>query len=262
MKLYWVTLAVAMTVAVPAWAQEQAQPGATGGEAKAEEKVQVSGVKNPALRPYRIMTRGLDAFDKHHALAPKADLRFELWNADGTIPRADGLGLRLAGDKFDQLLPVDAEATFILPRSQEALDDNADLVLNRKKEEMQWRPRVRSPGVPDNARRLGDMRLECEVAWAVMKDQMSFVVRTALTAAGGMCRAPMTVLSYRAPKRLASVTLVSGERSRALKLGKDTSTYIVPLRDKEWDDESLIVYKFADADADAPAPAQQAASAP
>ncbi|MGO8658528.1 hypothetical protein ACC771_23530, partial [Rhizobium ruizarguesonis] len=80
---------------------------------------------------------------QHHGLAPKADLRFELWNADGTIPQAGSLGLRLAGDKFNQSLPVDSEATFILPRSQEALDDNADLVLNRKKDQMQWRPRVR-----------------------------------------------------------------------------------------------------------------------
>jgi len=253
---HWLTLATALALSGPVWAQEQAQPQT---DAEAGKQVQVSGVKDPALRPYRIMTRGLDAFDKHHALAPKADLRFELWNADGTVARADGLGLRLAGDKFDQALAVDAEATFVLPRSQEAFEDNADLVLNRKKDQMAWRPRVRSPGVPDNARRLGDMRLECEVAWAVMKDQMSFMVRTALTAAGGMCRAPMTVLSYRAPKQLASVTLVSGERSRPLKLGKDPGTYIVPLRDKAWDDESLIVYQFA---GDAAAPKEQGAAAP
>jgi len=257
MTLYWITLATVLALAKPAWAQEQAQPAAT--EAESDKKVEVSGVKNPALRPYRIMTRGLDAFDQHHALAPKADLRFELWNADGTIPQAGSLGLRLAGDKFSQSLPVDSEATFILPRSQAALDDNADLVLNRKKDQMQWRPRVRSPGVPDNARRMGDMRLECEVAWAVMKDQMAFLIRTAMAAAGGMCRAPMTALYYRTARPLASATLVSGERSRVLTLGVDRSTYIVPLRSKEWDDESLIVYRYADETA---APKEQGAAAP
>jgi hypothetical protein len=259
MKLYWLRLAMALALAGPVWAQEQAPSAEPDVEA---DKVQVSGVKNPALRPYRIMTRGLDAFDKHHALAPDAGLRFELWNADGTVPQANGLGLRLAGDTTDLALPVDAGATFVLPRSQEALDDNADLVLNRKKETMQWRPRVRSPGVPIDARRLGDMRLECEVAWAVMKDQVSFVLRTAMSAVGGMCHAPMTALWYRAPKRLAGATLVSGEGSRPLRLSADGSTYIVPLRDKEWDNESLIVYRFADAAAPASTPDAGAAAAP
>lgn len=268
MKLHWLTLAMGLALAVPVWAQaqeqeqEQEQAQASDASVESGEKVQVSGVKNPALRPYRIMARGLDAFDKHHALAPQAGLRFELWNADGSIARADGLGLRLAGDKTDLALPVDADATFVLPRSQEALDDDADLVLNRKKDQMGWRPRVRSPGVPADARRLGDMRLECEVAWAVMKDQVSFVLRTAMSAVGGMCHSPMTALSYRTAKRLASATLVSGERSRPLKLGADGHTYIVPLRDKEWDNESLIVYRFADAAVTAPAPAAVAPAAP
>lgn len=257
MKLHWLKLAMTLALAGPVWAQDMAQP--VGTESEAEKKVEVSAVKNPALRPYRIMTRGLDAFDKHHALAPNAGLRFELWNADGSIPQANGLGLRLAGDNTDLALPVDADATFVLPRSQEAFDDNADLVLNRKKETMQWRPRVRSPGVPIDARRLGDMRLECEVAWAVMKDQVSFVLRTAMSAVGGMCHSPMTALWYRAPKRLVSATLVSGERSRPLTLNAGGDSFIVPVRAKEWDNESLIVYRFVDAAAPEPSVAAPAA---
>lgn len=260
MKLHWLKLAMAMALALagPVWAQDAAQP--VEAESEADKKVEVSAVKNPALRPYRIMARGLDAFDKHHALAPQAGLRFELWNADGSIPQASGLALRLAGDTTDLALPVDAEATFVLPRSQDALADNADLVLNRKKEQMGWRPRVRSPGVPEGARRLGDMRLECEVSWAVMKDQVSFVLRTAMSAVGGMCHSPMTALWYRAPKRLVSATLVSGERSRPLTLNAGGDSFIVPVRAKEWDNESLIVYRFADAAA--PEPAVTAPAAP
>lgn len=255
MKQPVLTLAFGLVLSVSALAQEADIP------ANADKTVEVSAVKNPALRPYRIMARGLDAFDRHHALAPHASLRFELWNTDGTIPSASSLNLRLAGDHVDLALPVDADATFVLPRSQEALDDNADLVLNRKKAAMQWRPRVRSPGVPDSARRLGDMRLECEVAWAVMKDEMGFMVRTAMAAAGGMCRAPMTALHYRPPKRLASAVLTSGERRRTLTLKNGGDFYVVPLRDSSWDDESLIVYQFAD-EAPAAPPKEEGAAAP
>lgn len=232
-------VAMVLVLSGPAWAQE-ATP-----VADPETKVEVSGVKNPELRPYRIMSRGLDAFDRHHGLAASADLRFELWNEDGTIPSQDGLALRLSGDTVNLALPLDGDATFVLPRSQEAFDDNADLVLNRKKTQMRWRPRVRSPGVPDNARRLGDMRLECEVSWAVMKDEIGFVARTAMAAVGGMCHAPMTALYYRAPKRLAAVRLTSGERSRLLTLSADRNSYVVPVRNKDWDNESLITYEFA-----------------
>ena len=251
-------IAVILALSSPAWAQE-APPAAT-----TETTVEVSGVKNPALRPYRIMSRGLDAFDKHHALAPGGDLRFELWNADGTIPQATGLGLRLAGDTVDLKLPVDGDATFVLPRSQAAFDDNADLVVNRKKEQMRWRPRVRSAGLSVNTRRLGDMRLECEVSWAVMKDELSFVVRTALAAAGGLCHAPVVKLQYRAPMRLSAATLTSGERSAPLTLVMGGSAYVVPLRDTSWNDDSLITYVAAPGARDDPAttPKEQGAEAP
>lgn len=232
-------VALVLVLSGPAWAQ------VTAPDAGTETKVEVSGVKDPELRPYRIMSRGLDAFDKHHGLAPSASLRFELKNEDGTTRSPDGLALRLSGDTVDLPLALDSDATFILPRSQEAYDDNADLVLNRKKSRMRWRPRVRSPGVPENVRRLGDMRLECEVAWAVMKDEIGIVMRSAMAVVGGMCHAPMTALYYRAPKRLEAVRLTSGERSRFLTLSEDHHSYIVPVRSKEWDDDSLITYEFA-----------------
>jgi hypothetical protein len=244
-------MALVLALSGPAWAQV-ATP-----EPHTETKVEVSGVKDPELRPYRVMSRGLGAFDKHHGLAPGASLRFELKNQDGTTQSPDGLALRLSGDTVDLPLALDGDATFILPRSQEAFDDNADLVLNRKKSRMRWRPRVRSPGVPDNTRRLGDIRLECEVAWAVMKDEIGIVARTAMAVVGGMCHAPMTALYYRAPKRLEAVRLTSGERSRLLTLSEDHHSFIVPVRSKEWDNESLITYEFA-ANAQQAAPAQAA----
>lgn len=259
-----IVLAVGLVLSAPAWAQAGGQESqvADAPAQEAGKTVEVSAVKNPALRPYRIMSRGLDAFDKHHALAPQAELRFELWNADGTIPDAQGLNLRLAGARVDLALPVDEQATFVLPRSQDAFDDNADLVLNRKKTQMRWRPRVRSPGVPENARRLGDLRLECEVSWAVTRDDMGFLMRTAVTAGGGLCHAPMIALGYRAPRPVTAVHLVSGERTQALTVQDNGRGYVLPVRDKSWNDETLVVYQFADAAPAAPAPKEEGVAAP
>ena len=54
---------------------------------------------------------------------------------------------------------------------------------------------------------------------------------------------------YRAPKRLASATVVSGTRREALGLHENGAAYMAPLRDKSWDNDALVVYEFADAKA-------------
>lgn len=236
-------IAALLAMGAPAFAQDATQPEAP----VAAEKVEVSSIKDPELQPYRRMVRGLDAWEAKRALAPAADLRFELWTKDGKPARTDGLQLRIAGDTADIALPLDANGTFLLPRSQEAFDDGADLVSNRKKGEIRWRPRVRTPGVPENARRLGDLRLECEVSVAVRREEIPLLYRAGAMAAGGLCRLPMTGYIYRAPKRLVSATVVSGERKARLPLIDGGAGYHAPLRDKRWDDDALVVYEFAEA---------------
>lgn len=238
-------IAALLTMGAPAFAQDAAPPETPAGA----ETVPVSSIKDPALRPYRRMVRGLDVWNEKRALAPTASLRFELWTADGKPAAPDGLRLRIAGDQVDIAMPIDADGSFELPRSQQAWDDEADLVLNRKKDQFRWRPRIRTPGVPENARRLGDLRLECEVSAAVGKEEIPLLYRAAAVAAGGLCRLPMVGYVYRAPQRLASVTVVSGERKARLPLHGAGEGYHAPLRDPSWDDESLVVYEFAGASA-------------
>lgn len=239
-------MAILLTMAAPAFAQEAAVP-----EAGATEQVRVSSIRDPELRPYRHMARGLDAWEQKRALAPGASLRFELLSQDGRLAAPEGLQLRIAGEDgagnpVDIALPLAADGTFVLPRSQAAHDANADLVLNRKKGQYRWRPHVRTPGVPENARRLGDLRLECEVSAAVRKEEVPLLLRAGAAATGSLCRLPMVGYIHRSPKRLASATVVAGERKAGLALVDNGAGYQAPLRDKSWDDEALIVYTFAD----------------
>lgn len=234
-------MAVLLTMAAPAFAQDVAI------QETPAEQVQVSSIKDPELQPYRHMVRGLDVWDEQHArMAPQASLRFELWTRDGKMANAEGLQLRLAGNTVDLALPLDKDATFVLPRSQEALADNADLLLNRKKDQFRWRPRINTPGVPANARRLGDLRLECEVRAAVRKEEIPLMYRAGAVAAGGICNLPMTAYLYRAPQRLLSAVVVSGERKSGLPLRDNGHVFQAPLRDKSWDNDALVVYTFAE----------------
>jgi hypothetical protein len=233
-------------VASTAHAQQDAPAAEPATGAEQEQVVQVSGTRDPQLKPYRQMLKGVDAFDAHHAkLAPQAAMLFELRAGNGTPP-VDGLSLNIVGDNVRIPLPLAPDATFTIPRNQAAVDADADMIINRKKDQVMWRPHIRSPGVPDNARRLGDLRLECEMSWAVVRQDMSFVVRNSLSVAGGLCHTGMVALHYAAPRPVKAITMVSGERRQPLQVLKDGQRFRIPLHDGSWNDETLVVYEFAD----------------
>jgi len=58
---------------------------------------------------------------------------------------------------------LDDDHSFSLPRDVEAADEGAYVKTNRKAKSFAWRVDIRSPRLPSNARRLGDLRLECTI---------------------------------------------------------------------------------------------------
>ena len=75
----------------------------------------------------------------------------------------EGVELEVAGDSIAIPLKVAPDQTFTLERNRTALKENAQVIPNRKAGAMTWRADVRTPGLPPNVRRLGDLRLECAV---------------------------------------------------------------------------------------------------
>ena len=143
-------------------------------------------------------------------------------------------------------LPVALDHSFELPRDERALREDAVVSPNRKRLSLTWRVDIRTPGLPGDSRRLGDLRLECEVSAAVKKEEIPLLYRAGALAAGGLCNLPMVGYIYRAPKRIVSASVVSGERKAGLPLHGNGEGYHAPLRDKSWDDEALIVVEFAE----------------
>lgn len=144
--------------------------------------VDIKGIRNPETHSYRAIAAGLDIFDARHALAPGVpQLLFQARTRNGKLLDAgllngarDGepLGAVLAGDEGYALrLALDEAGRFQVPRSQPALDADAELRLSKKRSDVRVWPYVRSPGLPDNQRRLGDIRLECQVFVAIAKKE-------------------------------------------------------------------------------------------
>lgn len=211
-------------------------------------EVAVNGTKNPELKPYRVMLAGLDAFDEYHSLAPEAALKFRLKKrADVNSYQSNwgDVSMRIAGNDTSIPVPIAADGTFVLPRSKEAYDEEADLMLNQKKSLIGFTPHVRTPGVPANARRLGDLRLECRVAMGIGKKELNFAQRAALnvlTLGGDWCAVSYGRYGFGLPDWAINATLVNGGKSKSIVsygYGFDA-----PIQDKSLPDDALITFEF------------------
>ncbi len=165
MKLARVTnaamqFAIMLTCGTVCAADSQGKPGAP--VTTVLPPVHVDALRDPVEKSYRKILKGMDLFEQKRSLAPTATLRFKL------LPRSrdtnmQGITMNIAGDTVTIPVLVASDNTFALERSQRALDEDAVVMPNRKARSMTWRTDIRTPGLPPNTRRLGDLRLECLV---------------------------------------------------------------------------------------------------
>jgi hypothetical protein len=227
--------------------------------------IHVNALRNPELRKYKAILAGLDSFDKHHGLAPGIpELRFRIEARCGAgwpeQPR-----VRIEGE-HDFVLPLalDGGNRFSVPRSEAALDAGGELVLNQKRRNYRIVPEVRTPGLPDNVRRLGDLRLECKVTVAIAKEEIPLFWVLTLNSVllnRDWCnffsdKERRAGFRFNTEAPLVAAVLREGERSMPLKTGKEH--FLVALSDAEWSDEARVELEFGTAAAMGPAAAPTA----
>lgn len=222
--------------------------GADQSPPEPAQQVTVAGTKDPDWKPYRKMLDGMDAFDHYHSLAPQAELKFILRPQQPKLPVAD-LTLRIVGDSVNIEVPIAADSTFSVPRDEAAAKDDADLRLSTKKGLFRWRPDIHTAGLPVGTRRLGDLRLECEVRWAVDKFDASFIKLAYLVPLGGVCHTSRSRVFYATASPITGATLVSGSRREKLPVERldanDHTRYAPPLHDQSWPDDTLVEFELA-----------------
>jgi hypothetical protein len=231
---------------------QDVEPGANH-----EGVVHVNAIKNPEMHSYRAIAAGLDTFDEQHTLAPAVtQLRFVVRKRGGAVLEGDLPTAKLTADAFTLALPVGTDALFDVPRSQQAWDANAELVLSRKRNEVRVWPWVRTPGLADNQRRLGDLRLECQVFVTVSKKEAPFwVVALANTVflTGDWCsffKDRDRTWSVNVETPLAAAMLREGERTLPLKVkGRQ---FELPLYDTSWTNDAVVDLAFVAPEGAAP----------
>lgn len=237
-----------------------------------------SALRHPVEKSYRRMLRGMELFERQRAaMAPAASLRFRVLQRKPGV-RLDDLELAILGRGVEIPLDVAADRTFVLPRDPQAAAADAVVTPNRKALTMTWRADVRTPGLPPGTRRLGDLRLECQVGMeaGLVSNSPSWIVRLydALDTTPAYCGRANNQYLFFADRPLFGVTLVAGARRETLPVGRLWAgatddpglrqdlpfcdcemlvdrTYFVPLADASWPHDTLVVFDFMD-DADAP----------
>jgi hypothetical protein len=234
--------AAALCAALSAQAEEPAP----------QKEVVIKGLKDPELRAFRSVTVGLDTFDAFHAMAPAVGaLRFKLKPRESTEDKSfDTITLRIVGDSDPIAVPIEADGGFTVARNQKAYDENAELIFNRKRRQFSSIADIRTPGVPQGARRLGDLRLECKVNVAIIKTEIPFWMRAmvnSLLVASDWCKKLAIFMSVTPEMEAGKATLVYGERRRELRKGEWNNGYESPLLDPAWPDDALVEFEPAEA---------------
>lgn len=230
--------------------------------------------RDPVEKSYRKMVRGLDLFEKERARSPGALLRFKL------LPRRpetdmNSIQIDVIGPTVDFVVQIAPDHTFTLPRNQAAFDDDAQVIPNRKKQSMTWRTEIRTPGLPPNTRRLGDLRLECRVGMeaGLISNSSSLIGRiaSALLDTPAYCDRKEPRYLFFSDRPLFSVALVAAGRREILPVNqlyaaasddpalKDDlpycdcevlldRTYFLPLGDASWPDDTLVEFDYMDSE--------------
>ncbi|HYF17232.1 MAG TPA: hypothetical protein VEA40_05135 [Ramlibacter sp.] len=226
----------------------------------------------PVEKSYRRMVRGMDLFERNRReLAPQASLRFKL------LPRKRDTDLRnlelvVLGRSVEMPVDVAADHTFTLARNEKALAENAVVTPDRKALTMTWRAEVRTPGLPPNTRRLGDLRLECQVGMeaGLFSNSPSWITQI-FSAPGNTpayCDRADNQYLFFAERPLFGVTLVHGTRRENVPVHRlwggalddprlqrgglaycDCEvlldrTYYLPLADRSWPHDTLVLFDY------------------
>ena len=238
--------------------------------AGADDAVVVSALKNPVDKSYRRMAEGMALFEKRRHLAPRAELRFKLLPRNRAT-RMDDIELEIVGDSFALPVALAPDHTFALRREPRALRENASVRPNRRAGSMTWRAEIRTPGLPPGTRRLGDLRLECEVGMqaGLISNYRPFLLRLLdpfLREGPEYCQRSVPRYLFFADQPIFGVKLVSGDRIENLPVDllyggasgdpqwkEDLPycdcevlvdyAYFLPLGDASWPDDTLVSFE-------------------
>lgn len=214
-----------------------------------EQSVEIASPKNPLIRSYKAVLKGLGAFDLYHDLAPSANLQFLARNKISSKVDTN-VELRFVSDSGSIKIPVDKTGKFSVSKNALPNDLNAELIFNRSRDLFEVSPLVRSPNISVGEFRLGDFRLECKVFLAIVKEEMSFVERNVFSLIGDQCESKKIKFFHRLNRNFSKIFLVFEGKKELLSaeyINYKKNLFSLPLGDLKYPNDTFIEIEYEEA---------------
>ena len=208
--------------------------GQTSGEDDRNQDIVVTGISNQFRLTGKQLAAAAESFASHRALlAPDSRLYFRV-EVDRRINAGYPVLSLVTGDQRDTL-SLDDGHRFQLPADVSAA---STLYANRSRGTIIVIPEVFSPGTSDTDRRLGDLRLQCHVFWAISGPMVSLVARGMFAAAGG-CGGTKFAFYSLSPKPIGDVRAIFDGRELPLRRW-GARNFQVPVGDRSLGNDARI----------------------
>jgi hypothetical protein len=202
----------------------------------------IKSLRHPEALAYASFVAAQKAYEQYRHDAPDAPLLFQMKTHSGTF---DGLRLSIDGEHTRIAVPYDAEGQFTLPYDEAALQDRAVVLTDKRRGQIYWQPVIRTPGLAPGTLRLGDLRLDCRVQWALEKGSASFATKMATLMRGNCNSSSFVTLAL--PQPGMRVRLASKEQQQVLAPDGEHPPYVAhrtrwepPFGNAAWPDDTLV----------------------
>lgn len=237
------------------------------------QSVEVNHTRHPEERSYRALHGGRQLFESLRARVPGAVLRFRLIPLKPEVDLKQ-VRLRLAGETFETPIHITEDFRFELPNNDLALKEDAVILSNYSETDLRWLAEIKSPDLPENRLRLGELRVNCEVFIKTLRfreknDIASLSKRALLAVLPNPCSLETPVIPFLAEHPIFNMILSHGSRLQQLPLRNLYArqmhpsptnglnnlqggwlqlwydrAFTVPLSDTSWPDDTLIEIEF------------------
>lgn len=239
------------------------------------QSVEVNHTRHPEERSYRFLDGGRQFFESLRARVPGAVLRFRLIPLKLEVDLKQ-VRLRLAGETFETPIHIMEDFRFELPNNDLAFKEDAVILSNYAETDLRFIAEVKSPDLPKNRLRLGELRVNCEVVVKTLRfrektDIVSLSKRALLAVLSNPCLFEKPTIPFLAEHPIFNVSLSHGSRQEQLPLRdlyqnrlhrtpsfgpndlKDgwlqigwwyDRVFAPPLGDQSWPDDTLIEIEF------------------
>lgn len=213
----------------------------------ADDEVLVESSKNAFAIDSEVLRSTMAVFESYRSMAPEAPLI--LWAID-RAPRSAPLRLWIERGDVVEPLALGDDRLFSLPAS--AFADGARLRANRTKYGLYVSVRILSPGTTLRLRRMGDLRLQCRVSWALHPDEIARYLprrkRPVYAMEGGACDSadiPYFPSTEGVPVQTAEIRGAGVRKSiKVDTTGPNAWAYRAPLHDRSIGDDAIIELTF------------------